>query len=321
MRSRYSEVAFLCFAMNSILVFGSINIDLVTKTPRLPVAGETLQGSEFFTAPGGKGANQAVAAARLGMMTHLVGRLGDDAFAHQLLASLQAAGVQTDKILRDTSASSGVAVILVDEAGENQIVITAGANGQLNQTDVARLKPLLPTATALLMQLEIPLITVVEAARTAHDAGVPVILDPAPAQDIPLELYTLVDIMTPNQIEASQLVGFAVDSLETAQKAAPILQQRGVKTVILTLGNQGVYCSTPSERFFIPAFPVQVVDTTAAGDAFNGALAVALAEGLPIQEAVVWGAAAGAISVTQAGAQPSLPNREVLEQFFIDVET
>ncbi|MEQ9358614.1 ribokinase [Coleofasciculus chthonoplastes] len=307
--------------MNSILVFGSINIDLVTKTPRLPVAGETVNGSDFFTAPGGKGANQAVAAARLGMMTHLVGRLGDDAFAHQLLASLQAAGVQTDKILRDTSTSSGVAVILVDEAGENQIVITAGANGQLNQTDVERLKPLLATATALLMQLEIPLTAVVEAARTAHDAGVPVILDPAPAQDIPPELYSLVDIITPNQIEASQLVGFAVDSLETAKQAAPILQQRGVKTVILTLGNQGVYCSTPSESFFIPAFPVQVVDTTAAGDAFNGALAVALAEGLPMQEAVVWGAAAGAISVTQAGAQPSLPNRETLAQFLTDVET
>jgi len=307
--------------MKSILVFGSINIDLVTKTPRLPVAGETLQGSEFFTASGGKGANQAVAAARLGMVTHLIGRLGDDAFAHQLLASLQAAGVQTDKILRDTSTSSGVAIILVDEAGENQIVITAGANGQLNQTDVARLKPLLPEAAALLMQLEIPLLAVVEAARTAHAAGVPVILDPAPAQDIPLELYTLVDIMTPNHIEASQLVGFAVDSLETAQEAAPILQQRGVKTVILTLGNQGVYCSTPSERFFIPAFPVQVVDTTAAGDAFNGALAVALAEGLSIQQAVLWGAASGAISVTQAGAQPSLPNREALEQFLADVKT
>lgn len=304
--------------MKSILVFGSINIDLVTKTPRLPIAGETLQGYEFFTAPGGKGANQAVAAARLGIATHLVGRVGNDDFGRQLLANVQVAGVHTDGIFVDTSITSGIAVITVDDAGENQIIIIPGANGQLNESDVERLKGSLPGATALLMQLEIPLSTVLSAAQAAHAANVPVILDPAPAQNLPDELYPLVDIITPNQLEASHLVGFPVNGIETAQQAATVLRQRGVNTVIVKLGAQGVYCTTASETFFVPAFSVQTVDTVAAGDAFNGALAVALAEGLSLREAVLWGVAAGAISVTTAGAQPSLPDRDTFDQFLRD---
>ncbi len=304
--------------MKSILVFGSINIDLVTKTPRLPIAGETLQGYDFFTAPGGKGANQAVAAARLGIATHLVGRVGNDDFGRQLLTNLQVAGVHTDGVLVDTSITSGIAVITVDDAGENQIIIIPGANGQLDESDVERLKGLLPGATALLMQLEIPLSTVLSAAQAAHAANVPVILDPAPAQNLPDELYPLVDIITPNQLEASHLVGFPVNGIETAQQAATVLRQRGVATVIVKLGAQGVYCTTASETFFVPAFSVQTVDTVAAGDAFNGALAVALAEGLALREAVRWGVAAGAISVTKAGAQPSLPNRDTFDQFLRD---
>ena len=305
--------------MKPIIVFGSINMDLVTKTPRLPIAGETLQGYEFFTAPGGKGANQAVAAARLGIPTYLVGRLGDDEFGRQLQRSLQEGGVNTDGVLVDQAASSGVAVITVDDVGENNIIIIAGVNGRVNQQDVERLRDLLPGAAALLLQLEIPLPVVIAAAQAARQAGVRVILDPAPAKgDIPPELYPLVDMITPNEIEASQLVGFPVDGQEAAAKASAELRQRGVGTAIVKLGDRGVFCAADEETFFVPAFPVQAVDTVAAGDAFNGGLAAALAQGRSLREAVVWGAAAGAISATKAGAQPSLPDRETFNQFLTE---
>ena len=298
-----------------IIVFGSINLDLVTKTPRLPVAGETLRGYEFFTAAGGKGANQAVAAARLGIPTKLVGRLGNDNFGHQLRRSLQATGVDTEEILVDTETSSGIAVIIVDDAGENQIIFVAGANEHLGDADVERFKKLLPEATLLLMQLEIPLSAVLSAALAAKQAGVPVILDPAPVQELPPELYQNVDILTPNQVEAAQLVGFPVDNQEAAAQAAKILRQRGVGTVIVKLGDQGAFYASESESFFVPAFPIQAVDSVAAGDAFNGALAAALTKGLSLRQAVVWGAAAGAIATTQAGAQTSLPTLETFNRF------
>jgi ribokinase len=305
--------------LKPIIVFGSINMDLVTRTPRLPIAGETLQGYEFFTAPGGKGANQAVAAARLGISTQIVGRLGDDDFGRQLLAGLQGADVQTDGILVDESASSGVAVIAVDDAGENNIIIVAGANGCVNQQDVERLTDLLPGAAALLLQFEVPLPAVLAAAQAARQAGVLVILDPAPAKEnIPPELYPLIDIITPNEIEASQLVGFPVEGQEAAAKASAELRQRGVGTVIVKLGAQGVFCAAGAETFFVPAFSVRAVDTVAAGDAFNGGLAAALADGRSLRDAVVWGAAAGAISATKAGAQPSLPDRKTFDAFLKD---
>jgi ribokinase len=305
--------------MKSVIVFGSINMDLVTKTPRLPIAGETLQGYEFFTVAGGKGANQAVAAARLGVSTHMVGRLGDDDFGCQLLASLQGAGVRTDRVLVDRATNSGVAVITVDDAGENNIIIVAGANGHVNRQDVEYFTDLLPEAAALLLQFEVPMPAVLAAAQTARQAGVLVILDPAPARaDIPPELYPLVDIITPNEIEASQLVGFPVDGQEAAAKASAELRQRGAGTALVKLGDRGVFCDAGEETFFVPAFPVRAVDTVAAGDAFNGGLAAALAEGLPLRDAVVWGAAAGAICATKAGAQPSLPDRETLDAFLME---
>ena len=299
-----------------VIVFGSINMDLVVQSPRLPVPGETLLGRGFFTAPGGKGANQAVALARLGVPTQMVGRVGGDSFGSELVNSLQTAGVQTEHVLVDQAASSGVAAIAVDDTGENQIIVVPGANGRVDETDVERLLHLLPSARALLLQFEIPMSAVVSAAQTARQAGVPVILDPAPAQlDVPVELYSLVDIITPNETEAGQMVGFPVNEPDSAAQAADILRQRGVGTAIVKLGAQGAVCATKEETFFVPAFPVSAIDTVAAGDAFNGGLAAALVEGLSLQQAVVWGAAAGALASTQPGAQSSMCDRATFDAF------
>jgi len=300
----------------TIIVFGSINMDLVAKASRLPVAGETLLGYDFLTAPGGKGANQAVAVARLGIPTQMVGRVGGDSFGVELVNSLQASGVQTVNVSVDNAVSSGVALISVDDAGENQMIVVPGANGRVNQEDVKRVVNLLPGATALLLQFEIPMNAVLLAAKAAREAGVTVILDPAPAHgDVPDELYTLVDIITPNEVEASQLVGFKIDGREKAFLAAEKLRDRGVKNAIVKLGAQGVVCASAEETFFVPAFLVEAVDTVAAGDAFNGGMAAGLASGLGLREAVVWGAAAGALTTMKSGAQPSLPNWGVFKGF------
>jgi ribokinase len=300
----------------TIIVFGSINIDLVATVPRLPIAGETLLGNDFFQAAGGKGANQAVASARLGIPTQIVGRVGADNFGAELLKNLQASSVQTHNIFVDKTVSSGVAVISVDVKGENQIIVIPGANKRVNHEDIERLSHLLPTAKALLLQFEIPMSAVIAAAKAARDAQVKVILDPAPAQnDVPDELYQLVDIITPNEVEAGQLVGFPVDGEESAKKAAAVLLQKGVKNAIVKLGAKGVFCATSEETFFIPAFAVQAVDTVAAGDAFNGGLAAALSEGYSLRDCVIWGAAAGALAATKLGAQPSLPDRVTLDAF------
>ncbi len=300
----------------SIIVFGSINIDLVATTPRLPVAGETLLGEEFFKVSGGKGANQAVALAKLGIPTQIVGRVGADDFGTELVNNLQTSGVQTDNIFVDETVSSGVAIITVSHTGENQIVVIPGANGRVNQEDVERLSHFLPEATTLLLQLEIPITAVVAAAQEARRANIKVILDPAPAQsNLPDELYPLVDIITPNEVEAAQLVGFPVDGEEQAAKAAAVLLERGVKCAIVKLGAKGVFCATAEEKFFVPPFQVHAVDTVAAGDAFNGGLATALSEGLSLHQAVVWGAAAGALATTKPGAQTSLPDRFTFDAF------
>ncbi|MBF2066911.1 MAG: ribokinase [Calothrix sp. C42_A2020_038] len=303
----------------TVIVFGSINIDLVATAPRLPVAGETLLGHDFFKVPGGKGANQAVAVARLGITTYIVGRVGAHSFGAELINSLQAAGVRTDNVSIEATASSGVAVIIVDDAGENQIIVIPGANGLVDNEDVERLRNLLPRAKALLLQFEVPMAAVIAAARAAHNAGVKVILDPAPVQfDVPNELYSLVDIITPNEVEARQLVNFPVDGEESAAKAAQVLLQRGVKCAIIKLGAKGVYCATSEENFFIPAFPIQAVDTTAAGDAFNGGLVAGIVAELPLRGCVTWGTAAGAIAATRPGAQTSLPDRYMFDAFLTE---
>lgn len=303
----------------SVIVFGSINMDLVARTPRIPAPGETLMGHSFETVPGGKGANQAVAVARLGIPTQMVGRVGGDRFGEELLAGLQSSGVGVEQVLVDQSTHSGVAVITVDDSSENNIVIVSGANGNVDQSDVARLQKLLlasPAPKVLLLQLEVPLPAMVAAAQVAKQAGLTVILDPAPARsDLPADLYPLIDIITPNQVETGQLAGFPVTDLATAGQAAAALQQRGVGTVITKLGKQGALCMTASETFEIPVFPVKAVDTVAAGDAFNGGLAAGLAAGLPLRQATRQAAAVAALSVTKAGAQPSLPTRAELDAF------
>lgn len=286
-------------------------MDLVVRTPRLPAPGETLTGHTFFTAPGGKGANQAVACARLGAPTRMIGRVGDDLFGDQLRMSLRSAGVQDDGVLT-TLGPSGVALIAVDDTAENTIVIVPGANGAVSSEDIPRLERALDGARVLLLQLETPLAPVVAAARAARARGVTVLLDPAPALPLPDELYGLADILTPNESEAAALTGIPVHDEQSAAAAARALLERGARTVIIKLGARGALVADATGARLWQAFTVTPVDTVAAGDAFNGGLAVALSEGRPFEEAIRWGLAAGALSVTKPGAQPSMPERKEL---------
>jgi ribokinase len=298
--------------MKAVVVLGSINMDLVVRTERFPHPGETLTGRTFYTAPGGKGANQAVAAARLGVPTRMVGRVGKDVFGNTLLASLKQDGVNVAAVQEDAEQPSGTAVIMVDDKAENEIVIVAGANGAVCEADLDQLRQMLPDAGQLLLQLEVPMDTVLAAARLAHEQDVTVIFDPAPVRPLPDALYPYIDILTPNESEAAALVGFAVNDEASAAKAAQVLLGRGARQVVIKMGGRGAYWHDGQQAAFLPAYKVNAVDTVAAGDAFNGALAAALAEGLPVQEALRWGMAGGAISTTRIGAQPSLASREEL---------
>lgn len=294
----------------TIHVFGSLNMDLVCRMPHLPQPGETILGTQFETLPGGKGANQAVAAARLGAPTSMIGRVGEDDFGRQLLEGLQGAGVDASGVVVDREVSTGVAAIAVDGAGQNTIVVIPGANGQISDGDVDRLTARLRPGDLLLLQFEVPLPLVMVAAKAAKAQGATVIVDPAPARtDLPPEFLRTVDILTPNQVEASQLTGLAVTDVATAIEAAQQLVQRGVAIAIVKLGDQGVVVAENHRTFHQPALPVQVVDTVAAGDAFNGGLAVALAEAMDLEEAVQFANAVAAAAVMVAGAQASMPER------------
>lgn len=295
-----------------IVSFGSINMDLVVHTPRFPLPGETLTGSTFTTVPGGKGANQAVAAARLGARTSMVGCVGADAFGSELRAALQAAGCDISGVTTRQDTRSGVAAILIDGAAENMIIVVPGANGSIAAADLTRLDAALTGARVLLLQLEIPLAAVVAAAELARRRSVTVVLDPAPAQELPAELYPLVDILTPNEHEAAILTGTPLADETSVAAAATALRNRGARSVVITCGTRGVYASGPDVNRFYPAIPVTAVDSVAAGDAFNGALAVALAEGRPFTTAVQWGLAGGACAVTRPGAQAAMPDRAAL---------
>lgn len=297
-----------------IVIVGSLNIDLVVRTVHLPRPGETVRGRDFGTYPGGKGANQAVAAARLApddIAVHMVGRVGQDGFGSQLLESLSESGVDVAQVQRVPGAT-GNAMIAVEDSSENFIIITAAANGTLTADDMDDSAPLLQEADALLLQLEVPLPAIKRAAAIAAEAGVLVILNPAPApeQPLPESLLGHVSILVPNETEASALTG-RDDPLE----AVAALHDFGVATVVLTQGATGALVAQEDGVERVPAFPVSPVDTTAAGDAFVGALAVALIEGQPLNQAARFAAAAGALAATKAGAQPSLPWRDQLLAF------
>ncbi|MCX8157580.1 MAG: ribokinase [Verrucomicrobiae bacterium] len=299
----------------AIVVVGSSNTDMVVQTPRLPRPGETLLGGRFTLAPGGKGANQAVAAARAGGRVAFVCRLGRDLFGDRALQGFRQDRLEVKWIQRDPRAPSGVALIAVAPDGENSIIVAPGANARLSRQDVAAAAPALQKARVILAQLEVPLPAVRAAVREAKKVEALVILNPAPAQPLPDALLRQVDVLTPNETEAELLTGLKVDSPAAAAQAAHLLLQRGVNTVLITLGARGVWLASPAEAAHLPGFKVRPVDTTAAGDVFNGALAVALAEGQPWRAAVRFAQAAAAISVTRLGAQPSAPHRHEIEVF------
>ena len=295
-------------------------MDLVVRSPRMPRPGETIIGSAYQQIPGGKGANQAVAAARLGAHVSMVGRVGLDAFGNQLLEGLAAAGIDRAFIVQDGEASTGVALIVVDEGGQNSIVVASGANMRLSPADADAAESAIAGSDILLLQLESPLDTVIRAAELAQHHDVTVILNPAPARPLPDRLLAMVDVLIPNESETAILTGTSVESMDQAESAAMALLQLGVGAVVLTLGDKGAMLSQESRVEVVPAFQVQAIDTTAAGDAFVAGLAVALAEGMALVDAVVWGNAAGALAATVHGAQPSLPTRQDLERLLTSVQ-
>jgi len=293
-----------------IVVVGSLNMDLVVRAPRHPQPGETILGGDFRTFPGGKGANQAVAAARLGAAVQMIGRVGADAFGDALLQTLAQDGVDTRHVQRDQEAPTGVALITLNAAGQNAIVVAPEANARVTPQDVVAAAAAFAGAAVLLLQLECPLPAVAQAIELAKQHGAQVVLNPAPAQPLDAALLAQVDYLLPNQNELALLTG-----LDDLRPAVRRLQAVGVRRIVMTLGEEGVLVVEGDSEVHIPAHGVTVVDTTAAGDAFAGAFAVALLEGHATYQAAAWGNAAGALAVTRAGAQPSLPRRDELEKF------
>lgn len=296
-----------------IVVVGSTNIDLVVQAPRIPRPGETVLGGEFRTVDGGKGANQAVAAARLGAEVNLVARIGADAFGDRAQARFQEEGIRTEYLVREEEAPHGVALILVDQHGENAIAVAPGANARLSPDDVDAAEPTLAACDAVLLQLEVPLATVSRAVELARRHRRMVILNPAPYTAVPPGLLAGVDYLTPNETEAEMLLGGGAAGLGGVAPTAQRLLELGVGCVVVTLGKEGVFVVRPGEQFHVPGRRVRAVDTTGAGDAFSGALAVSLAEGRPFREAVRFAICASALAVTRFGAQSSLPTRAEVE--------
>lgn len=299
--------------MKKIVVLGSSNTDLVVRAQRMPEAGETVLGDKFVMAAGGKGANQAVAVARLGGDVQFIAKLGCDMFGDKAVEGYKAEGLDASTILRDESAPSGVALITVDDNAENCIVVAPGANNKLSCSDVEAMRAYIEGAQYLLMQLEVPMEVVEYAASIAHAAGVKVVLNPAPAAEISAELLSKLELITPNRTEIQLLTGVAVSDLESAERAAKVLLERGVRKVVVTLGSMGALVCDGEQFVHVQARKVEPVDTTAAGDTFNGAMCVALCEGAPLAEAVRFATAASSIAVTRFGAQPSIPSREEVD--------
>ncbi len=288
---------------------------MTIKAARIPKPGETVLGGSFSMAAGGKGANQAVAAARAGGKVVFIARVGEDYFGERAIKHFMADQIDVSFIMKDKEAQSGIALIFVGEKGENSIAVAAGANARLSKADIEKCSDTIAAAGILLMQLETPLETVQTAAEIASSSSVKVILNPAPARKLPAELLRLASIMTPNEFEAEVLTGIPISDDEAASRAADVLLNQGVGTVIITLGARGAFMAAGNLREVIPGYPVHAVDTTGAGDVFNGALAVALSEGKDLPEAVSFACAAAAISVTKLGAQPSIPRRREIDSF------
>nr|WP_320059594.1 ribokinase [uncultured Bacteroides sp.] len=298
--------------MKRIIVIGSSNTDMVVKTSRLPIPGETILGGEFFMNQGGKGANQAVAVKRLGGNLVFLSKLGDDIFGKQALRAFEEENINTHHIVRDKSIASGVALISIDENAENSIVVASGANMLLNEQDIDKITGEMCEGDILLMQLEIPTQTVEYAARKAYEKGVKVVLNPAPAQVLPESLLQYLYMITPNRIEAEMLTGVRIINDSDVEQAANELSLKGIENVIITLGSNGCFVKEGAVAYNMDSFKVKAIDTTAAGDTFNGALCVALAEGLDLKQAVMMASKASSIAVTRMGAQQSIPYRKEL---------
>ncbi|RKY46138.1 MAG: ribokinase [Candidatus Neomarinimicrobiota bacterium] len=303
---------------NKIVVVGSSNTDMVIKVKNLPKPGETVIGKEFYIAAGGKGANQAVAAARLGADVTFIAKVGKDMFGDRAIANFQESGINTDFVFRDEKNPSGVALIFVDEKGENSIAVSPGSNANLVKENIKLAIDEIKKAVIMLIQLEIPIETVEYAVNVAKQHNVKVILNPAPARKLSDQLLKRVDIITPNESEAEVLTGLKIVDDISAAKAAEALIQKGVGNVVITLGERGAFLYTKSDNMLIPTKRVNAVDTTAAGDAFNGGLAFALGSGMSLKDAIHFANFVGAYSVTRRGAQPSMPNYDEVKRFMSD---
>lgn len=298
--------------MKKIIVIGSSNVDMVVRTSHLPAPGETILGGEFFMNQGGKGANQAVAIKRLGGNLIFMAKLGNDVLGRQSVGYFKKEGIDTRYIALDEDSASGVALISVDDHAENSIVVASGANMLMNEQDVDKMLEEMCEGDILLMQLEIPLQTVEYAARKAFGKGVKVVLNPAPARSLPKELFRHLYMVTPNRIEAEMLTGIKIANDADVEKVAEEICAMGVKNVIITLGSKGCLIREEGVSYRIDAFKVEPIDTTAAGDTFNGALCVGLSEGMDLKQAAVMASKASSIAVTRMGAQSSIPYREEL---------
>ncbi|MFM4732251.1 ribokinase [Aeromonas salmonicida] len=303
--------------MNRLVVMGSVNADHVLRVPHFPRPGETLTGHSYQVVPGGKGANQAVAAARLGAPVSFIARIGDDAIGQQMRQGFEQDGIDVSAVELDETLPTGIAIIYVSDEGENSIGISAEANGALSPAMVKRHEAMIADAHTLLLQLEVPLESVFEAAKLARSHGTRVVLNPAPARPLPAELLALVDLITPNQTEAELLTGVKVSDETSAALAADRFHQMGISDVMITLGSQGVYCSNARQQQLIPGFRVEAVDTTAAGDTFNGALLAAELAGADFNAAVRFAHGAAALSVTKFGAQSSIPSKVEVDAFLL----
>jgi ribokinase len=300
--------------LSKVIVIGSANRDLTVRLERLPRTGETVSGGEFYASFGGKGANQAVAALKAGAEVAFVAKVGLDENGDAMVSHFQGLGLSSDQILRDGTTPSGVALIMVEKDGKNMIAVAPGSNWNLTEEEIARAESAIAGARVLLIQLEVPLVGVRRALELARHHGVTTVLNPAPAKLLPPSILALVDILTPNEVETSALTGLEVSNEHDAAGAARRLLEAGVGQVIVTLGEKGSLWVTRDREQLFPAFHITPVDSTAAGDAFNGALACALAHRRPMEEAIRFANAAGALTVTRKGAQDALPAKKEIEE-------